>query len=100
MVGWLVLALGTRSGRSLRGDYRPAEKGLPMRRLLMLTALLVALPAGAADTVYVAGNPAATASNCRDNAPDCGCAVDYAISDYGVANAQYVSGWLEGIRAS
>jgi hypothetical protein len=76
-----------------------------MRRLLALAGLLVAPPAAAVDIEYVAvrdaGNPAGTAINRLDAAPDCrSVPCDYAISELGVANAHYVSGWLEGLRAS
>jgi formylglycine-generating enzyme required for sulfatase activity len=63
-----------------------------MRRLLVLAALLVALPAGAVNIEYVAvreaDNPPDTASNCF--ASNCGSVpYDYAISKYEVTNDQY-----------
>jgi formylglycine-generating enzyme required for sulfatase activity len=63
-----------------------------MRRLLLLAALLVTLPAGAVNIGYVAvrdaGNPADTASNCF--AANCGSVADaYRISKYEITNAQY-----------
>jgi formylglycine-generating enzyme required for sulfatase activity len=65
-----------------------------MRRLLVLAALLVALPAGAVeiDWAYVGnpGNAADTGANCFASAVDCGSvAVDYRISKHEVTNAQY-----------
>ena len=64
-----------------------------MRRILVLAALLVALPAGAVNIDWVAvgdpGNPADTAANCL-RGRDCGSVpYDYAISKYEVTNAQY-----------
>jgi len=63
-----------------------------MRRLLVLAALLVALPAGAVDIEWVLvgdpGNAPDTAANCY--AADCGSvSYDYYISKYEVTNAQY-----------
>jgi formylglycine-generating enzyme required for sulfatase activity len=78
-----------------------------MRRLLILAALLVALPAQAVDIewVYVGdpGNPPDTATNCLPfgtGSPDCG-TVPYAyyISKYEVTNAQYVE-FLNAVAAA
>jgi formylglycine-generating enzyme required for sulfatase activity len=78
-----------------------------MRRLLILAALLVALPAQAVDIewVYVGdpGNPPDTATNCLPfgtGSPDCG-TVTYAyyISKYEVTNAQYVE-FLNAVAAA
>ena len=66
-----------------------------MRSLLLIPALLLALPAGAVDIEWVLvgdpGNPPDTATNCLNDASDCG-SVPYAyrISKYEITNAQYV----------
>jgi formylglycine-generating enzyme required for sulfatase activity len=66
-----------------------------MRSLVLIAALLLALPAGAVNIEYVAvrdaGNPADTAANCSNAAPpDCGSVpYDYAIAKYELTNGQY-----------
>jgi formylglycine-generating enzyme len=75
-----------------------------LRSLLLIAALLVALPAAAVDIEYVAvrdpGNPADTATNCLNDAPDCGSVpYNYAISKYEITNAQYAE-FLNAVAAS
>jgi len=65
-----------------------------MRRLLVLAALFVPLPAHAVSIDWVPignpGNAPDTASNCLNSAPDCGSvAYSYYISKYEITNAQY-----------
>ena len=67
-----------------------------MCQLLLLAALLVALPAGAVavDWVHIGdpGNPPDTATNCLDAAPDCGSVpYGYFMSTYEVTNAEYAA---------
>jgi formylglycine-generating enzyme required for sulfatase activity len=75
-----------------------------MRGLLILVALLVALPGGAVTIDWVTvgnlGNAADTASNCLNGAADCGSvAYAYRISKYQVTNAQYAE-FLNAVAAS
>jgi formylglycine-generating enzyme required for sulfatase activity len=72
--------------------------------LLLLAALLVALPAGAVEIewVYVgdSGNPPDTYSNCVSTDPNCGQVLyAYYISKYEVTNAQYVE-FLNAVGAA
>jgi formylglycine-generating enzyme required for sulfatase activity len=78
-----------------------------MRRLLVLAALLVALPAAAVEIEWVfvgdPGNPpdtAANAANCLNYAADCGSVpYVYYISKYEITNAQYAE-FLNAVAAS
>jgi cysteine-rich repeat protein len=72
----------------------PNSSGPAVAATLALAALLLPVAAGAVtfDWVYVGdpGNPPDTASNCLNDAPDCGSvAYSYYISKYEVTNAQY-----------
>ena len=75
-----------------------------MRSLLLIAALLFAVPAAAVDIAYIAvrdpGNAPDTAANCLDDAPDCGSVpYDYAISKYEITNAQYAA-FLNAVAVS
>ena len=79
-----------------------------MHRLLVIAALLVALPAGAVEIEWVSvgdpGNAPDTATNCAGpnagGAQDCGSVAGaYRISKYEVTNAQYVE-FLNAIAAN
>jgi formylglycine-generating enzyme required for sulfatase activity len=78
--------------------HLPSRGGI-MRSLLLIAALLLALPAGAVNILYVAVRD--TGNACDLQPPDCFGAVDhdYAISRYEVTNTQYAE-FLNAVATS